>query len=73
MICAYDKTYLSRAQTALGRMLDFAIHDLGYGLAEFFALFLSLDLKQEILLFLFFSLKFLFQLTNSFSAYFIKP
>ena len=41
MIRAYDKTYLSRAQTTLGRMLDFAVHDLGYGLANFFTLFLQ--------------------------------
>ena len=48
MIRAYDKTYLSRAQTALGRMLDFAIHDLGYGLAEFFALFLRSGVAADM-------------------------
>ena len=28
MICAYDKVYLDKARTALGRMLDFAVYDL---------------------------------------------
>ena len=28
MICAYDKIYLDKARTVLGRMLDFAVHDL---------------------------------------------
>ena len=41
MIRAYDKVYLGKARTALGRMLDFAVYDLRYGLAEFFDLFLS--------------------------------
>lgn len=37
---AYDKIYLGKAQTVLGRMLDFAVHDLEYGAAEFFEMFL---------------------------------
>lgn len=41
MICAYDKVYLEKARTALGRMLDFAVYELQYTLTEFFALFLS--------------------------------
>ena len=41
MIHAYDKVYLDKARTALGRMLDFAVYDLNYDLAEFFGLFLS--------------------------------
>ena len=41
MIRAYDKVYLGKARTALGRMLDFAVYDLRYGLTEFFDLFLS--------------------------------
>lgn len=41
MIRAYDKVYLDKARTALGRMLDFAVYDLKYDLAEFFDLFLS--------------------------------
>lgn len=28
MIRAYDKVYLDKARTALGRMLDFAVYDL---------------------------------------------
>lgn len=41
MIHAYDKVYLDKARTALGRMLDFAVYDLGYDMEAFFALFLS--------------------------------
>jgi DNA-binding XRE family transcriptional regulator len=40
MIHAYDKTYLSKAQTVLGRMLDYAIYDLKYSLDDFFELFI---------------------------------
>ena len=35
MICAYDKVYLDKARTALGRMLDFAVYDLAYDIAVF--------------------------------------
>lgn len=41
MICAYDKVYLDKARTALGRMLDFAVYDLKYDITEFFGLFIS--------------------------------
>ena len=41
MICAYDKVYLEKARTALGRMLDFAVYELHYDLSVFFSLFLS--------------------------------
>lgn len=41
MIHAYDKVYLDKARTALGRMLDFAVYDLKYDIEDFFALFLS--------------------------------
>ena len=41
MTHAYDELYLDKARIALGRMLDFAVHDLGYGLTDFFDLFLS--------------------------------
>ena len=27
---AYDKSYLEKAQTTLGRMFDFAVYDSGY-------------------------------------------
>lgn len=41
MIRAYDKVYLDKARTALGRMLDFAVYDLKYDIAAFFDLFIS--------------------------------
>lgn len=41
MTRAYDKIYLEKARIALGRMLDFAVYDLNFDLAGFFALFLS--------------------------------
>lgn len=41
MIHAYDKVYLEKARTALGRMLDFAVYDLKYDLSVFFDLFLT--------------------------------
>lgn len=41
MIHAYDKSYLEKARTALGRMFDFAVYDLQYDISEFFKLFLS--------------------------------
>lgn len=47
MICAYDKVYLDKARTALGRMLDFAVYDLKYSLTEFFALFLSSGVAER--------------------------
>ena len=47
MICAYDKVYLEKAQTALGRMLDFAVYELQYGLSEFFQLFLSSGVAER--------------------------
>lgn len=41
MIHAYDKVYLEKARTALGRMLDFAVYDLKYDIADFFNLFIK--------------------------------
>lgn len=41
MICAYDKVYLDKARTALGRMLDFAVYDLKYDITFFFELFIT--------------------------------
>lgn len=41
MIHAYDKVYLDKARTALGRMLDFAVYDLKYDIEDFFALFVT--------------------------------
>lgn len=36
---AYDREYLEKARTALGRMLDFAVNDLKYDADEFFGFF----------------------------------
>ena len=41
MIHAYDKVYLEKARTALGRMLDFAVYDLKYEVEDFWGLFLD--------------------------------
>ena len=41
MIPAYDETYIEKGRIALGRMLDYAVYDLGYNLASFYSLFLS--------------------------------
>ena len=38
---AYDKLYLEKARTALGRMLDFAVYDLKYDFTDFFDLFIA--------------------------------
>ena len=48
MIRAYDKTYLDKTQASLGRMLDFAVHDLSYGLSSFFELFLQSGVAADI-------------------------
>jgi len=47
MIRAYDKVYLEKARTALGRMLDFAVYDLKYDLEEFFSLFIRSGLASR--------------------------
>ena len=41
MIHAYDKLYLEKARTNLGRMLDFAVYDLHYEIDIFFDLFVT--------------------------------
>ncbi len=41
MIHAYDKSYLSKAQTTLASMLDFAVYDLNLSLAAFYGIFLA--------------------------------
>ena len=41
MIRAYDKVYLDKARTVLGRMLDFAVYDLKYDIEVFFELFVQ--------------------------------
>lgn len=47
MTCAYDRVYLTTARSALGRMLDFAVHELGYELGRFFDLFLSTGVAER--------------------------
>ncbi len=47
MIYAYDKVYLEKDRTSLGRMLDFAVYDLGYDMEAFFDLFLSSGVSQR--------------------------
>lgn len=41
MIHAYDRVYLDKSRTALGRMLDYAVYDLGYDITNFFHLFIE--------------------------------
>ena len=40
MMSAYDKNYLEKARTTLGRMLDFAVYDLKLDLKDFFDRFI---------------------------------
>ncbi len=47
MMHAYDKVYLEKARTALGRMLDFAVYDLEYDLTEFFDAFLESGVAKD--------------------------
>lgn len=47
MIHAYDKVYLDKARTALGRMLDFAVYDLKYDIEDFFALFITSGIAAQ--------------------------
>ena len=47
MIHAYDRVYLDKARTALGRMLDFAVYDLKYDIAEFFHLFIKSGVAER--------------------------
>ncbi len=47
MICAYDKVYLEKARISLGRMLDFAVYDLKYDIAEFFELFIKSGVAEQ--------------------------
>ena len=48
MIHAYDKVYLDKARTALGRMLDFAVYDLKYDIEDFFALFITSGIAAPV-------------------------
>lgn len=46
-MCAYDKTYLEKARTCLGRMLDFAVNERGFELDAFFDLFIGSGLAER--------------------------
>lgn len=47
MIHAYDKVYLEKARTALGRMLDFAVYDLKYDITNFFEMFIKSGIAAQ--------------------------
>lgn len=47
MIRAYDKVYLHKAQSNLGRMLDFAVYDLNLDLMGFFELFIRSGISER--------------------------
>ena len=47
MITAYDKSYLEKARTSLGRMFDFAVYDLKYSISDFYNLFLESDISEK--------------------------
>ena len=47
MIRAYDKLYLDKAQSALARMLDFAVYELDYSLEKFFDLFIRTGVAER--------------------------
>ena len=47
MICAYDKVYLEKARIVLARMLDFAVYDLKYDMAQFFELFIQSGVAER--------------------------
>lgn len=47
MIPAYDKNYLSRAQTILAVMLDFAVYDLNFSLESFYEKFLCSEISSS--------------------------
>lgn len=47
MICSYDKIYLEKARTSLGRMIDFAVYDLKYDITVFFDMFIDSDIAKR--------------------------
>ena len=44
---AYDRTYLERAKTSFGRMLDYAVYDLKYDLLTFWKMFLFSPISKQ--------------------------
>ena len=47
MTNAYDRSYLERAMTTLGRMLDYAVYDLNYDLSEYWEMFLASPVSKQ--------------------------
>lgn len=47
MTCAYDKVYLEKARISMGRMLDFAVHELRYSIEIFFDMFIESGLADR--------------------------
>lgn len=47
MIHAYDKVYLEKARSALGRMFDFVVYDLQINLSEFINMFLQSSISSR--------------------------
>lgn len=47
MIYAYDKVYLEKARVCLGRMLDFAVYELGYDITCFFDMFICSGIAER--------------------------
>ena len=47
MIHAYDKNYLSKAQTNLATMFDFAVYDLKEDITDFFQKFLQSKISSQ--------------------------
>ena len=47
MMSAYDKNYLEKARTTLGRMLDFAVYDLKLDLKDFFDRFIVSGIAKD--------------------------
>ena len=44
---AYDEVYLQPARANMGRMLDVAVGSMGFGLGEFYGLFLASGLARR--------------------------
>ena len=44
---AYDELYLGKARACLGRMLDFAVNELGYDIDVFFGMFIGSGLAKR--------------------------
>ena len=47
MIHAYDRLYLERSRAVLGRMLDFAVHDLIYNIEDFYQMFIDSGIAER--------------------------